>query len=183
MRVLLLICMFLFTSIEKLGINPQSGYNTPLGIYAYPAEYVWGSVEDEDMADLPFAGNRSFANIFNGSGNIVDLNNMTNQEVLKYFELMKKFYLKNTDEDWKVSVDRIEDIINQSSTMSYHSDMPGGRFWHVTMRVSQLLGWKKAVVTWNKMMREMGIEGCVDNGSGIIHSSEQNQAVFFLRQL
>lgn len=68
--------------------------------------------------------------------------------------------------------------------MSYHSDMPGGRFWHVTMRVSQLLGWKKAVVTWNKMMREMGIDGCVDNGSGIIHGSEQNQAVFFfLRQL
>ncbi len=25
-----------FSDINKLGINPQSHYNTPLGIYAYP---------------------------------------------------------------------------------------------------------------------------------------------------
>ena len=29
-----------FTDLDKLGINPTSRYNTPIGIYAYPAEYV-----------------------------------------------------------------------------------------------------------------------------------------------
>ena len=27
------------TSIPKLGINPGSNYNTPVGIYFYPAEF------------------------------------------------------------------------------------------------------------------------------------------------
>ena len=26
-----------FTTVDKLGINPQSHYDTPLGIYSYPA--------------------------------------------------------------------------------------------------------------------------------------------------
>jgi hypothetical protein len=29
-----------FTQLDKLGINPKSKYDTPLGIYAYPADYV-----------------------------------------------------------------------------------------------------------------------------------------------
>ena len=32
------------TAIPKLGINPRSHYYTPLGIYAYPAEYVFQKV-------------------------------------------------------------------------------------------------------------------------------------------
>ena len=28
------------TKVDKLGINPTSKYNTPLGIYAYPLSYV-----------------------------------------------------------------------------------------------------------------------------------------------
>ena len=30
-----------FTEIDKIGINPQSDYNTPLGIYTYPLQAAW----------------------------------------------------------------------------------------------------------------------------------------------
>ena len=29
-----------YTRIPKLGIYPASGYNTPLGIYSYPIQYI-----------------------------------------------------------------------------------------------------------------------------------------------
>ena len=29
-----------FTEIDKLGINPKSKHETPIGIYAYPIKYV-----------------------------------------------------------------------------------------------------------------------------------------------
>ena len=30
-----------FTNIEKLGINPLYGYNTPMGIYFFPLAEIW----------------------------------------------------------------------------------------------------------------------------------------------
>jgi hypothetical protein len=46
-----------FTEIDKLGINPGSRYDTPLGIYAYPAKYVMHRIGNErEAARLPFAG-------------------------------------------------------------------------------------------------------------------------------
>jgi len=62
-----------FTSIEKLGINPMSTYNTPIGIYAYPASYVLsmtrGGGRDDDTLwspdqDLPFAGEKPYIQVF-----------------------------------------------------------------------------------------------------------------------
>lgn len=34
-----------FTELEKLGIAPKSGHGTPIGIYAYPVDYVIKSPE------------------------------------------------------------------------------------------------------------------------------------------
>lgn len=33
-----------YTSVDKLGINPRSGYNTPIGIYSYPLEYLLNKI-------------------------------------------------------------------------------------------------------------------------------------------
>ena len=35
-----------FTTVDKLGINPQSHYDTPLGIYSYPAEFIVDNIGD-----------------------------------------------------------------------------------------------------------------------------------------
>lgn len=63
----------------------------------------------------------------------------------------------------------------------------GGMFWYITMRFAETLSSANSlkgnksntIVEWNKLFRELGIAGCVDNGEGIIHTSEPSQAVFF----
>lgn len=52
-----------FTTEEKVGINPQSKFNTPLGIYCYPLKEAWGKYDiglNKDLTGLPFAADRPF---------------------------------------------------------------------------------------------------------------------------
>ncbi len=43
----------------KLGVNPQSGYDTPIGIYSYPIKAMW---DDIRAGEIPFMG--ELPNIF-----------------------------------------------------------------------------------------------------------------------
>jgi len=63
-----------FTEIDKIGINPQSKYNTPVGIYTYPLkEFMELNEESDDIEKLkslgytvgklaPYAGNAKYIN-------------------------------------------------------------------------------------------------------------------------
>ena len=72
-----------FTSIDKLGINPKSKYDTPNGIYSYPVKYVMDSYQslidnEPDFTPafidvVPFAGSAAFLNVFQVNGNVIDL--------------------------------------------------------------------------------------------------------------
>ena len=42
-----------FVSVDKVGLNPKSQYDTPIGVYTYPLEYVF------DEEDVPFRGDDS----------------------------------------------------------------------------------------------------------------------------
>lgn len=65
-----------FRDIEKLGINPGSTYDTPIGIYAYPLSAVLGGRTAEDFESpesifaktmnhhVPFAGDKPFIHVF-----------------------------------------------------------------------------------------------------------------------
>jgi hypothetical protein len=51
----------------KLGINPQTKYNTPIGVYAYPVDYILSNVS-EDAFSVPFAAQMNYLHIFSVSG-------------------------------------------------------------------------------------------------------------------
>lgn len=51
-----------YSNIPKLGLNPQSIYNTPIGIYAYPASVV--SKEQFKTGNVPFASERKYIMFF-----------------------------------------------------------------------------------------------------------------------
>lgn len=53
-----------FSDINKLGVNPSSDFNTPIGIYAYPVSYVLSPSNNSDPFDVPFAGSRKYAHVF-----------------------------------------------------------------------------------------------------------------------
>lgn len=47
--------------VPKLGINPKSHYNTPLGIYTYPLSEIWERIEESgNLADVPYQGEQPY---------------------------------------------------------------------------------------------------------------------------
>lgn len=173
-----------FTTVDKLGINPQSHYDTPLGIYSYPAEFIVDNIGDyTSMKEVPFAGDAPYANIFKANGNIIDVGEMYPEDARKYYKKIVDLWAKESGKPWKTAVDEVEQIINAAEVHAKFKDYPGGQFWYVTMRASeQLFGpkWKvKTPVAWNKLFRLLGIDGCLDRDVGIIHTSEPTQCVFF----
>ena len=53
-----------FTEIDKLGINPKSEFNTPIGIYCYPLKEIWVEYDIESKESIgkvvPFAGKHPY---------------------------------------------------------------------------------------------------------------------------
>ena len=173
------------TSIPKLGINPRSHYNTPLGIYAYPAEYVFQKVGRKlPLNKLPFAGDNPWVNIFRVSenSNVIDLDEVTedmyNEYCQRFVEILSKRYKSPIETTNKVVVRFKEEAKTRARVTT-----PGGKLWYVSMEVSKELNdlyrEKTRSITWNKLFRDVGIDGFIDMGKGIIHPSEPTQAVFF----
>ncbi len=164
-----------FTQIEKLGINPGSTYKTPLGIYAYPAEYVVDSSSGGKSmhASLPFAGEHPWVNIFKSRGNIVNLSSMNQTEAEKYYKVITSNV---------ISSEFLGELIRRSYDEANFPDRAGGEFWYVTLKIAEHIARRKSIPVpraWNRLFRTIGIDGCVDEGVGIIHESEPTQAVFF----
>jgi len=179
------------TTVDKLGINPQSEYYTPLGIYAYPSRFVLDTAKIS-MRDLPFVGDAPYVNIFNASGNILVLTDITEIDYNSYCEKIRKIlvseYVANNfsetaEESARAANIQMNKIMSDAPYESNVSRLYGGRLWYVTYRVTKeitaLRGSKNAPVIWNKIFRSIGIHGCVDYGAGIIHENEPTQAVFF----
>jgi hypothetical protein len=163
-----------FTSLDKLGLNPQSVYGTPIGIYAYPTKYVLGEARlTKKMTALPFAGDAPFVNIFSVKGHIVDLVSVTKKQADDYVEDLIFAYR-----------DYEEQIRNWYEEAATHADIKtdAGYFWHVTYKLKEHISQdttKSASVVWNKIFRAIDIQGVVDFGDSIIHAAEPTQAVFF----
>lgn len=162
-----------FTVIDKLGINPRSDYDTPLGIYAYPGVYAARTMDAHRPGSaLPFAGSSKFATLFTASNGVVDLATFTSAEYDRTIADLKKAYPKhvkqvNNADEWAKAEARVQ--------------TPGGLFWAVTMKFAQsFIQRNNAAIVWNEVFRAIGVNGCVDSkGQGIIHPNEPTQAVFF----
>lgn len=172
-----------FTELEKLGINPSSMHNTPIGIYAYPVAYIQGMTSGgARMTRLPFAGDAPFANLFRAEGNFLFISEMSQSTAddltNDVFDVWKQISKHKDDK----LADQRDKIISQSYTNAIVRHLPGGKFWYITKMIATLMAKKfkgSISVQWNKLFRLIGIDGVVDNGGGIIHSNEPTQAVFF----
>jgi hypothetical protein len=168
-----------FTKEPKLGINPKSKYNTPLGIYAYPASYVVTNAGTSRTmrSSLPFAGDQPWVNIFT-------LKDVSKVLVISNPEVDYEPYYKKLATAFRRAFDSsdIEKWRNDSETEALFKT-PGGKFWYVTMMAARSLAEKmysnKIPLYWNLLFRRIGIDAVVDDGSGVIHENEQTQMVVF----
>ena len=176
-----------FTTVPKLGINPQSKYNTPIGIYAYPGKYVYSKTGTRgSMSSLPFAGDSPYINIFKSNGNLLYIDSLKNDnELVGYYEelrgVMSPFERGEMRGGYMHYNDYVGEFIKEANK-SARIDSPGGYFWYVTMKCAEIVSKQKGIakpLAWNWIFRKLGIDGVVDEGQGIIHENEPTQAVFF----
>ena len=177
-----------FVNVDKVGINPKSPYDTPIGVYTYPLEWV---LEEEDV---PFRGEikpKKVKVLKVVSGKVLN-DDLTDAELNHYKEILKKKYQIESTEllEWN----------NKARKKT-----PFGKLWNITRILSLKLSKNKpekaakdmdddelvdalsginktpaknSAVIWNKLLRELGFDYVQDSGGGIIHPSEPTQAVF-----
>lgn len=176
-----------FTSLPKFGINPGSTYNTPLGIYAYPAEYVEQEVgPNRTMSNMPFAGDQPWVNIFRARDDIVNLSRLRNDgELIGYYEDLRAIMSPFEKGEMRGGYMHYEEFVDEYASEAPENakvDSPGGHLWYVTMKCAEIISARKGIakpVAWNWIFRQLGIDGFIDEGDGIIHENEPTQAVFF----
>ncbi len=191
-----------FTAINKLGINPQSRYNTPLGIYSYPVKELWDTYLDWidpntisiDNLDghIPYAAESRYAILFSCQDEHV-LNEETYSDDdldrdLKKLEDMTSKYLPSS----KTMIKMFKSL-SVSGTKRTRAFNALSTLWRVTRDLADELataqnrkvdrvsaGSDATTKIWNGFFRGLGISGIADrHGRGIIHPNEPIQAVFF----
>ena len=251
------------THVDKLGINPRSSYQTPVGIYAYPFKWAYDAAKPVKSfkAVLPFESKAPYINLFSWkkSANILDLVSMDKTQ-FEYYSKKLVEVLGRLDQDTRspsTVVERwVKESIGAARVKTY-----GGRFWYLTYKAKSHMAegrvyeygddygedlgfepadvssetpsflaamWNKLFpdhtrktsesfkhlsanqlrqlraklekltgkheqetkwtgksttkgepVLWNKLFRELGIDGVIDEGDGVVHTNEPYQVVIF----
>jgi hypothetical protein len=169
-----------FTEIDKIGLNPKSRYDTPLGIYCYPlkaaAEYY--KRRDNGMIHFPFAAQAPFINILRAKpeDKILVISKYTDEDSNKDIEILRKKYeeeLKKDGEDFDV-------LLKNASDTTNYKKYPVGTIWNFMRIISDKMSKGKASTTWNVILKTvLGYDLIVDDKAyGVIHSAERCQALF-----
>ena len=183
-----------FTTVDKIGINPQSPYKTPIGIYFYPLDYVI-----ENKMNVPFAGDAPFINVcqFTRPHKILHMHNKEPQKGMERLAFVPKEILNSID----ISDNRLRSDYSQLwlTTMEL-SKLPNilPKKTKIQNEVSLFKKLKSAIsqfvpadvyespkntnspVLWNRYLRDADIDGFVDHGTGTIHPQEPTQGVVLL---
>ena len=178
-----------FSSINKLGINPLSSFNTPLGIYSYPlTSLIFDQLKNGQIA---FASERKYIILFQPDANLNLL--YTSKDISdEDFEIyVNRLYLEKSTKYLKINPNTQSDQflkkIDEPSTIQKYNNSNVGRLWAITYSLSkkQNIKFKEAnkntnMRSWCFLLKSLHIDGIVDDDDlGIIHPSEPTQAVFF----
>jgi len=163
-----------FSDINKLGINPSSKYNTPLGIYSYPITKQIFRLFTKGK--LPFAQDRKYIIVFKPKEDknvIISLGKKNNGGIDN--ETYEAALAKLDDERFDDS-DKWDELASNYAKSKTNL----GKLWYLTYKLQD--GNPRA---WRTIMqKKLGIDGVVDAaGEGLIHPSERIQGVFFSRDV
>ena len=190
------------TELNKIGINPSSRYETPNGIYCYPAEWLIDyelnyndQYRDLDTVEVgPYTSN--FMNLIKLKGNIVNL--ADGQRCKEYFNKILKFAeSKNISDKFNQKLLSVLDHVleyddhelyvnnfnNANDFISTGAETdPGALFYHAAHALSEFLYPNaKSNDAWAHTFRALGVDGLIDDELGVIYATEaeKTQAVVF----
>jgi len=169
------------TSIIKLGINPTSSYDTPIGIYSYPIKAYWRNIES---GSLPFASDRPILWVYKAKrpNRVAYSSSYSEEDLEKDLEILEEMFPKHN----------IRNIIGDLPHS--YTKFPLQIFWSVTRQLALTFNpvqlhisdkgdakenYTRASVMWTKILQKF-YDGIVDDaGTGTIHGNEPYQAVFW----
>lgn len=174
-----------FAAIDKIGINPKSPYNTPLGIYTYPlTDRIYNDMlKNGSSKAVPFAGENPFIWVLQPTTkNVLWLgNDYTRLDFRIDLEKMRQYFVDSNLLSETAFNEYVEDYKQDAYDSSYSKQM-----WNVTRMFAKLhlkISSQKTPVKWNWLMRNiLKYDYAVDFGSGTIHEMEPEQAVFFSKK-
>jgi hypothetical protein len=173
----------------KLGLNPMTDFDTPAGVYAYTSDKMnWEHHISPFSTGQAFGDGRDWIYIvsYPSSPSVIHLDKSGNarwsdRDMQKFMSL---FYEKHTRYCQKVLSAKGEEV--SSFEDFFHSNWvrrkmeeakhqtPFVRMWNVMDKMMKTRG---GTSKWNKVLRDIGIQGIVDHGSQTIHDAEAFQFV------
>jgi hypothetical protein len=174
------------TNLPKVGINPKSTYNTPLGIYCYPASYYLKIKGSSSLGTLEFQDNAPYIQIIDiMSEDILDISDMTEEEAKEYVQKLIALGPQIAKLTGSYAPHIKGEILRFWEESSYEAKVsaPGGKFWYVLWSLTGVASNNhratvRGPVVWNKILRMLGIDAIIDD-QGIIHENEPYQLVIF----
>ena len=183
------------TELPKLGINPSSKYNTPIGVYFYPASYYLTIKKNNNTLD--FQDKAAYIQILKLNGNILQLGNGGgggNGDADFYKNTLDKLrdMIPELAKQFGSNIEFIKEHLRfHISASQYEAKVSNydGFIWYILWKLSSELGGgvrgsqqrygqaKRNPVIWNKLIRMLGYSAVIDLGSGIIHQNEMFQGV------
>lgn len=179
------------TSLPKVGVNPRSKYNTPVGIYFYPAEYYVETLRNGES--LPFQHGANYINIIELTTNdIMYLDAETEQNFERIVRRLLRLKIGRNDDDQEQYEKTVRYYAKQADSDALVKT-PGGKIWFLLYRVSSSIGNlyhqrtrsssqrytppPRLALAWNWLIRQMGYKVMIDPGTSVIHENEPNQGV------
>lgn len=194
-------CFISYTNLEKIGINPQTTWNTPIGIYCYPlkeafTEYNLGT----NSTSVPFGGQRPHIWVLRSESNLnmLDFSEYTESDLNTDLKKLKNYiekvdstndleYYSTDNRDFMRVNDDIEKFFDETKSKSYVKT-PAGYIWNITRVISTSIAThfrprRKRTVIWTSILNKvLGYSGFIDKGHGIVDEYEPIQAAFFRKE-
>jgi hypothetical protein len=122
-----------YTGLDKIGINPVSGYNTPIGVYCYPLEYALKRMKaSNDPSDVPYMGKQPYIWLFTPKNpeRGLELATYTEEQLLEDMEKIRSFLSKQglTEEFIDQKIQEAWSSAKQTSGSTIYASM----FWNAT---------------------------------------------------
>jgi hypothetical protein len=175
------------TMLNKLGINPKKNpkKTTPYGIFGYQLGWFLGEVGDGDFNSLPYGGGFPYMQIFVIKPNAVILHfheRVNASKLLGYFGekqerlMAKKFLMYDELKDYAEThgLEWNPEAALYQMEAGLEKPSEGSLLWIMTRWWAE-----DNKARWNKILRDLGIDGVVDHGTSTAHEIDPTQAVIF----
>lgn len=156
----------------KIGINPWSEYDTPIGVYFYPIKPYWDNLESFEIA---FAGSNPHIYIVKAKNpdNLLYGTRYTKEDYQRDKDILQEIFPNFSMND--IEVYEIDNNFKKSAAQT---------FWSLTREIAKKISTKtgnKVPIIWTQILRRF-YDGVVDDGGwGFIHSNEPTQAVIWTK--